>query len=197
MTFYSAAITLILVMDPLGNIPVFLSVLRRYDQAQQVRIIIREVLIATLILLAFLFLGRYIMHGLHLSTPALSISGGIVLFLIAIKMIFPSESRDQGYDDTEPFIVPLAVPLTAGPSALATVLLFVTRNPHHIFQWFWAILLASILFLCIVLAGNLLMRLMGKRGLIAVERLMGMILTTVAVQMFLSGIVDFLAMSSR
>ena len=193
MTFYVAAMTLILVMDPLGNIPVFLSVLKRFDQRKQFMIICREVFIAFIILLLFLFFGKYIMHGLQLSTDALSISGGIILFLIAIRMIFPNNNAMASFDDTDPFIVPLAVPLTAGPSALATVLLFVTQNPGHLMMWFWAVVFATVVFFIIVSAGNLLIRCLGERGLVAIERLMGMILTTVAVQMFLTGLRHYFA----
>lgn len=193
MTIYSVAITLILVMDPLGNIPVFLSVLRRYEPKQQRRIITREVGIAFIILAIFLFFGRYIMHWLHLSTEALSIAGGIILFLIAIRMIFPAEPREGSeQEEEEPFIVPLAVPLTAGPSALAMVLLFATRDPGHVLSLFAAVVLASVVFLAIMLCAPFFMRVLGRRGLIAVERLMGMILTTVAVQMFLTGVMHFI-----
>lgn len=193
MTFYTAAITLILVMDPLGNIPVFLSILRRYDTKTQRRIIFRETFVACLILLIFLFFGKYIMHGLHITASALSVAGGIILFLIAIRMIFPSDNNnDQEMKVEEPFIVPLAVPLTAGPSAIAIVLLFVTREPAQIWIWFMAILIASVFFLIIMLIARGLMRMLGQRGLIAVERLMGMILTTVAVQMFLGGLSHYL-----
>lgn len=195
MTLYTAAITLILVMDPLGNIPVFLSILQRFSEAQQARIICRETMIAFLILVVFLLFGRYIMHWLHLSTDALSIAGGIILFLIAIRMIFPvpqplATSEEKQHE--EPFIVPLAVPLTAGPSALATVLLFTTREPNHLGLMFGAVVIATIFFLVIMLCSRYLMRLLGKRGLIAIERLMGMILTAVAVQMFLTGVQHFI-----
>jgi multiple antibiotic resistance protein len=193
MTLYTVAITLILVMDPLGNIPVFLSVLERFEPRRQIKIIFREVFIAFVILTIFLFFGRYIMHGLNLSTEALSVAGGLILFLIAIRMIFPPEKKESPEDDPEePFIVPLAVPLTAGPSALAMVLLFATREPNHLFSLFAAVTVATIIFLAIMLCSPYLMRILGRRGLIAVERLMGMILTAVAVQMLLSGIVHFI-----
>ncbi len=193
MTFYTAAITLILVMDPLGNIPVFLSILKRFDAKTQKRIILRETGIAFLILTAFLFFGQYIMRWLHLTTSALSIAGGIILFLIAIKMIFPSDkSSDADNNNEEPFIVPLAVPLTAGPSAMAIVLLFATHEPGKLATWFIAVLIASVVFLFIMLGARFLMRLFGNRGLIALERLMGMLLTTLAVQMFLSGLAQYL-----
>lgn len=196
MTIYTAAITLILVMDPLGNIPVFLSVLRPFSPQRRARIIVRETVIAFLILVLFLFFGHYIMALLHLSTDALGIAGGIILFLIAIRMIFPPEAASVNVPEKsqeEPFVVPLAVPFTAGPSALATVLLFVSRDPAGIGRWFLAVVLATIFFLVVMLCSQYLMRFLGRRGLIAVERLMGMILTTVAVQMFLSGIEHFLS----
>ena len=194
MTLYTAAVTLILVMDPLGNIPVFLTVLRRYSPARQMQLIVRETFFALIILMLFLFFGQYIMHGLQLSSSALSIAGGVVLFLIAIRMIFPGPKLAED-DEDEPFLVPLAIPLTAGPSALAMVLLFVAKQPQLIWTWALSIVIASVLFLIIMLCSNYLMRFLGKRGLIAVERLMGMILTTVAVQMFLTGLSTYLSAS--
>lgn len=193
MNLYSIAITLILVMDPLGNIPVFLSVLQKYTPERQVKIIIREVLIAFVILVVFVFFGDYIMRWLNLSADAMSVAGGIILFLIALRMIFPPETKENSHKDTEePFIVPLAVPLTAGPSALAMVLLFAAQEPDKIWVLFLAVVIATIIFLAIMLSARYLMRMLGKRGLIAVERLMGMILTAVAVQMFLVGIMHFI-----
>lgn len=191
MDFKSAALTLILVMDPLGNIPVFLGVLKDYTSRNQVKIILRESVFAFFILIAFLFAGNHLLKLMHISTEALSIGGGIILFLIALRMIFPPESRGK-VDDVEPFIVPLAIPLTAGPSALATVLLFATRDPHHMADWFLAVVIACSVFTAVMLCSPFLMRLLGKRGLIAIERLMGMVLTTISVQMFLEGVTQFL-----
>lgn len=193
MDFYTATITLFLVMDPLGNIPIFLSVLKSYNHAKQRRIIIREVLIAFLILSIFLFFGRYIMHGMGITEPALSIAGGIILFLIAINMIFPGMSKASSTSDKEePFIVPLAIPMTAGPSALAVVMLFVNQNPHELWLYFGSVVIACTVFLAIMLAARYLMKLLGQRGITAVERLMGMLLTVLAVQMFLQGVQAFL-----
>lgn len=193
MTLYTATITLILVMDPLGNIPVFLSILKSYELKRQVQIIIREVFIAFLILTLFLFFGSRIMTGLNITTAALSIAGAIILFLIALKMIFPSEKVDEESAPTEePLIVPLAIPLTSGPSAIAIVMLFATRQPDNMHLLFSAITISSIIYLAIMLLAHRLMRILGNRGLIAIERLMGMILTTIAVQMFLSGLIAYL-----
>ena len=193
MTLYTAAITLIFVMDPLGNIPIFLSILKNYDLKAQRRIIIRETFVAFIVLCAFLFFGKYLIEELKISTSALSISGAIILFLIAIRMIFPAETNEVNPQETEePFIVPLAVPLTAGPAAIAMVMLFVTQNPQHLPLLFFAVVISSLVFLIVMLLARYLMRLLGKRGLIAMERLMGMILTAIAVQMFLTGLYAYL-----
>ncbi|AAO89836.1 MarC family protein [Coxiella burnetii] len=197
MTLYTIAITLILVMDPLGNIPVFLAILKQYDARTQVRIILRESIIAFFILALFVFFGRYILHGLHITTPALSIAGGVILFIIAIRMIFPPDQKPAKEDFEEPLIVPLAIPLTAGPSAMAMVLLFVTRDPHHLWLIFLGVFIASLIFTLIMLWAPYLMKILGKRGLTAIERLMGMILTTIAVQMFLAGIAEYLNLSLK
>ncbi len=188
MTLYSLAITLVLVMDPLGNIPIFLSILQRFSHKRQIQIIVREVIIAFCILCFFLFCGPFVMRCLNLSMNALSIAGGIILFLIAIRMIFPTEKKEAPEKEDEPFIVPLAIPLIAGPSAIATVLLFASRQPHQLLLLFSSIVAATLVFLIIMLCSPYLMRILGRRGLVAIERLMGMLLTAIAVQMFLSGI---------
>jgi multiple antibiotic resistance protein len=195
-SIYAATVTLVLVMDPLGNVPVFLSILKRYSPRQQRWIIMRETAIAFLVLLLFLFSGDFIMRSLHLELPALSIAGGLVLFLIAVKMLFPS--RELEYDDipeSEPFIVPLAIPLTAGPSALAVVMLYASRFSEHTWSLLGALSIATLVFLVLVLSGSWLTRLLGKRGLVALERLMGMILITLSVQMLLHGVLNFMQMA--
>ena len=197
MTLYTIAITLILVMDPLGNISVFLAILKKYDARTQIRIILRESIIAFFILALFVFFGRYILHGLHITTPALSIAGGVILFIIAIRMIFPPDEKPVKEDFEEPLIVPLAIPLTAGPSAMAVVLLFVTRDLHHLWLIFLGVFIASLIFTLIMLWAPYLMKILGKRGLTAIERLMGMVLTTIAVQMFLAGIAEYLNLSLK
>ena len=191
VSLYAIAITIIFVMDPLGNIPVFLSILRKFSPAVQIRIIIRESIIAFVVLVLFVFFGQYILHGLHITAPALSIAGGLILFIIAIRMIFPAEKRGSVEEDLEePLIVPLAVPLTAGPSAMAVVLLYVTRDPGQTWMIFLAVAIASLVFMIIMLCARYLMRVLGRRVLVAIERLMGMILTTMSVQMFLSGVMQ-------
>lgn len=201
MSIYTAAITLFLVIDPLGNIPVFLGVLANVDPARRRRIILREMLIALAILSAFLFFGKYILRGMNISQPALSIGGGIVLFLIAIRMIFPRRqaSTDAAEPATgeEPLIVPLAVPLIAGPSTMATLILFATQEPGRLTDWFIALVAAWFVASLMLMSADLLRRALGRRGLAAMERLMGMILTTMSVQMLLSGIEMFVVSLPR
>ncbi len=185
---YSAAITLIIVMDPLGNIPVFLTVLNNVEPHRRSWVIVREALIAYFILILFLFAGQHILSGLHVTESALGIGGGIILFLIAIKMIFPPNEEQRDKVIGEPFIVPLAIPLTAGPSAIATILLLATQEPTMLLSWLAALTIAIVLCTVVLLCAGKLRHILGQKGLVAIERLMGMILTTVSVQMFLDGI---------
>lgn len=192
MSLYTATITLILVMDPLGNIPIFLSVLNHAAPERRKLIIVRETIIAFLILAAFLFFGKSLLEGMNISTAALEISGGIILFLIALRMIFPA---DNDHHDSkiieEPFIVPLAIPLIAGPSAMAVVMLFASQAPEHLSRWMLALFIASLFCTVTLVFADFLRKILGDRGLVALERLMGMILTTMAVQMFLTGVSAF------
>ncbi len=181
-------------MDPLGNVPVFLSILKDVDAERRTRIIVRELLIALALLLVFLFFGQFILHAMRITEPSLSIAGGIILFIIALRMIFPAEKAAYGVDmEREPFIVPLAIPLVAGPSSLATVLLLVTREPDRVLDWGGAILIAWAATVLILTLSSHFARFFGRRGLIAMERLMGMILTIISVEMFLAGIKQFMA----
>jgi multiple antibiotic resistance protein len=192
MNLYTATITLILVMDPLGNIPVFLSVLNSVPLKRRRMIVLRETFIAFLILLLFLFFGKYILASMQISGPALSIAGGIILFLIALKMIFPvEETPKRSTQNAEPFIVPLAIPLVAGPSALAFVMLLANQAPDHLWVWAMSLFIAWLFCTIILVFADFLRKILRERGLIAIERLMGMILTTMAVQMFLTGVHEF------
>ena len=189
-----ATATLFLVMDPLGNIPLFLSILRTVAPERRRRVLVREVVIAYLVLLVFLAGGNHILTFLGLSRETISIAGGIVLFLIALRMVFPSEGG-QGNEGLkgEPFIVPLAVPLVAGPSTLATVLLLQRSTGATMPSLLFVVTVAWVLSAVILLSSTFLYRLLRDRGLIAVERLMGMLLVMVAVQMFMDGVKAFLA----
>lgn len=193
MTVTSAAILLFLVMDPLGNIPFFLSALKNVPVERQTRIIVRELLIALLALVLFLFLGRYAMDAMNLSASSLGVAGGVVLMLIALRMIFPTREHVHDEDlSSEPLVVPLAIPAVAGPSSLALVLLMNAQDPARWPEWLLAVGAAWLGTSVILLFGARLSRLMGRRGLMAMERLMGLILVTIAVQMMLTGVADFL-----
>lgn len=193
MTIISASLLLFLVMDPFGNIPFFLSALKNVDPKRYRKIIIRELLIALSVLMLFLFGGHYILRVLGISEPSLTISGGIILFLIAIKMIFPG-SRGHHEEDVEgePFIVPLAIPYVAGPSAMAAILLITSQEPGRWPEWMLALFLTWFVSGLIIFSSTFFIRFLGKRGLIAIERLMGMILITISVQMLMTGIVKFI-----
>ncbi len=189
MTTFSAAILLFFVMDPIGNIPLFLAALKPVDPVRRFRVVGRELLIAYALLVAFLFVGRPLLSMLAISEPALTIAGGIVLFLIALRMVFPAEHGKLGEDiDGEPFVVPLAVPYIAGPSALATVLLMTSRDPARRTDWFFALYAAWLASAVILLLGARLSHFLGAKGITAIERLMGMVLVASAVQMFLDGV---------
>jgi multiple antibiotic resistance protein len=185
-------VTLFLIMDPLGNIPIFLSVLKDVAPARRRVILIREVVIAYVVLLAFLFLGRYVLQILHLDPETISIAGGIVLFLIALRMIFPAPGGLHA--DTlegEPFVVPLAIPLIAGPSTLAALLLLQRSEPDATWELLLAVTIAWVLTAVILLAAPYFYRVLHQRGLIAMERLMGMLLVMISVQMLLNGLSSF------
>jgi len=188
MTLVSAAILLFFVMDPIGNIPLFLAALRPVDPARRLPVVGRELLVAYGLLVAFLFAGRPLLAMLHISEPALTIAGGLVLFLIALRMVFPAAHGPLGEAvEGEPFIVPLAVPYIAGPSALATVLLMTSREPERQLEWLAAVSLAWLASAVILISGARISHLLGEKGLTAIERLMGMVLVASAVQMVLDG----------
>jgi multiple antibiotic resistance protein len=193
MDTLSALITLLFVMDPLGNVPIFLAVLKDVDPARRQRVVIRELCIALAVLMVFLWAGESLLNALSLSQEAVSIAGAIILFLIAIRMIFPSPYGIMGESPAgEPFIVPLAIPSVAGPSALAVTMLFVHSDPTRMLDWTIAVVGAWVICAVALLASPFLLKALGNRGLIAMERLMGMILVIIAVQMFFDGVRDFL-----
>jgi len=189
MTLFSTTIMILLIMNPLGNLPVFLSTLKPFDPKRHSKIVLRETIIAFTVLTVFMFFGEYFLRGVQITDQALGIAGGIILFLIALRMIFPEQhhSRER-HSLSEPFIVPLAIPMTAGPGAMTTVMLLATQHPQHKFMVFISLTIASIIFGGIVLSARYFSKFLGEKGLVALERLSGMMLTAVAVQMFLTGL---------
>lgn len=189
MTVASAAILLFLVMDPLGNIPLFLTALRDVAPARRRYVVVREALIALAILVGFLFAGRVILDTLNISEPALTTAGGVILMLIALRMIFPTADRSLREETLgEPFIVPLGVPYIAGASTLATELLLMSREPERWLDWLVALLIAWTASTIILYFASVMSRYLHQNGLIAIERLMGMVLVTVAMEMLLAGV---------
>lgn len=191
MDILSAVITLWLIMDPLGNVPVFLAVLKRVPPERRRKILVREVLIAYAVLLFFLLVGERALALLQIEQETLSIAGGIVLFLIALRMIFPQAGGFDDASEGEPLVVPLAIPLIAGPSTLATLILM-RANTESTFELWLATTIAWSATAAILIAAPFFYRALGERGLTAMERLMGMVLVMISVQMFLNGVAVFL-----
>ncbi|HET6630470.1 MAG TPA: YhgN family NAAT transporter [Woeseiaceae bacterium] len=188
----SAVITLFLIMDPLGNVPIFLSVLKNVAPERRRKVLVREVLIAYVVLLVFLLLGDAVLRVMQIDQETISIAGGIVLFIIALRMIFPQTRTHGALPEGEPLVVPLAIPLIAGPSALAALLLLQRASPGGTVALWLAMTIAWLLTAAILVGAPFFYRVLGERGLMAMERLMGMVLVMISVQMLLNGIGEFL-----
>ncbi len=190
--FLSAVIILTLVADPFGNMPLVNAMLGGIAEQRRRVIVVRECFIAYVLLLGFMFGGQPLLAVMHLSQTSLSIAGGVILFLIALRMVFAKLEGTFGEGVAgEPLIVPLATPLIAGPSALATVMLMASRDPDRIGMWAAAISVTMLITTVVLLAGVKLHRWLGEHAMHAIERLMGLILTAIAVEMLLDGIREF------
>ncbi len=193
-SFVSAVVLLLIVCDPVGNIPIFVSALQDVPRERRLAIILRECLIAFGVLVAFVFVGGPFLRLLGLSELSLQIGGAVVLMLVALRMVFPTPEGVFGQTPGgEPFIVPLAVPALAGPSALATVLLLVARDPARIPQWVAAIGVVMAISALVLAFSERIMRLLGERVTLAFERLLGLVLAAIAVELMLRGIKTFIA----
>ncbi|NLE38618.1 MAG: hypothetical protein GX621_11385, partial [Pirellulaceae bacterium] len=189
MSFLSATLLLFLVMDPFGNIPLFLTLLRRVAPERRRWVVTRELLFALAILVFFLFFGVPLIHVLQIDNSSVGIAGGVVLFLIAIKMIFGgADTLFANMDDSEPFVVPLATPFIAGPTTMAIVLLLMAGDPTAWPVWLGSLFVAWLVTSVVLIASSSLNEILGTRTIIAIERLMGFILATIAVDMFMKGI---------
>jgi MarC family membrane protein len=192
--FVSAVVLLLIVCDPFGNIPIFISALQDVPRERRRAIILRECLIAFAVLVVFVFIGDPFLRLLGLSELSLQIGGGVVLMLVALRMVFPSPQGVFGQTPGgEPFIVPLAVPALAGPSALATVLLLVSRDPSRLWQWVAAIAVVMAASAVVLAFSERIMRFLGERVTLAFERLLGLVLAAVAVELMLRGVKTFVA----
>lgn len=189
-TFVSALLLLLLVLDPFGSLPIFISVMRNVEPQRRTRVALRELVIAFAVLALFMVGGQSFLSLMHLSERSLEVAGGVILLIIAIRMIFASGSEIYASEGQarEPFIFPLAVPLLAGPSAMATVLLLASRQPERLAEWFGALTVAMAISGLVLLMADRLRRWLGASMVSAIEKLMGLVLTAVAVEMILAGL---------
>jgi len=195
---FSAAVLLTLVIDPFGNVPLVVTAMKNVAPGRRVRVVLRECAAAYAILVAFMFGGQTFLRLLHLSEASLAIAGGVILFMIALRMVFYHPEGIFGDPPgEEPFLVPLAIPSIAGPSALATVMLMASRNPAQIEAWMVALTVAMLVTTVVLLAAHRLQAILGQRAVLAFERLMGLVLTALAVEMLLDGVRTFVAQIGR
>jgi MarC family membrane protein len=189
-SFSSALLLLLLVLDPLGSLPIFGSVLAPVAPERRTRVALREAFIAFVVLALFMVGGQHFLSLMRLSERSLEVAGGVILLIIAIRMIFSGGAEIYGNDagDREPFIFPLAVPLLAGPSAMATVLLLASRQPERLLEWTGALTVAMAICTTVLLLADRIRRLLGNSVVSAIEKLMGLVLTAVAVEMILAGL---------
>ena len=189
-TFVSAFVLLLLVLDPFGALPIFIPVMSGVAAGRRARVALRESVIAFAILLGFMLAGQAFLALMHLSERSLEVAGGVILLIIAIRMIFTHDStlHDPAAAPREPLVFPLAVPLLAGPSAMATVLLLASRQPERLAQWIGALALAMAVSCAVLLGADRLRRWLGDSMVAAIEKLMGLVLSAVAVEMILAGI---------
>jgi MarC family membrane protein len=193
-TFISATILLIVITDPLGNIPLFISNMQKVRKERRLKVILRECGIAFLVLVFFMLFGRQMLALLRISEETLKIAGGIILFLIAVNMIFPGTGVSVGNDriGDEPFIVPIAIPLISGPSAMVTSMLIAGSNPHRMLEWIAAAAITIAVTFVVFLGSDKIRDVLGVQVISAVEKLMGLLLTAMAIEMLLSGVAAYI-----
>lgn len=198
-TITSAFILLLLVLDPFGTLPIFISVMRGVAPQRRVWVALREACVAFGVLLAFMLGGRTFLELMRLSERSLEVAGGVILLLLSIRIIFASGRRlfddeatasvgSDTHNGREPFLFPIAVPLLAGPSAMATVLLLASRQPAQLMEWVAALAAAMAVCAAVLLASQPLHRWLGESVVTAIEKLMGLVLCAIAVEMILAGI---------
>jgi MarC family membrane protein len=189
-TFLSALVLLLLVLDPFGSLPIFISVMRNVSPERRTRVAVRESALAFGVLVVFMLAGQAFLTVMRLSERSLEVAGGVILLIIAVRMIFASGGEVYAADAKarEPFIFPLAVPLLAGPSAMATVLLLASRQPERLFDWVGALTVAMLVSAAVLLGADRIRRWIGSSMVSAIEKLMGLVLTAIAVEMILAGL---------
>ena len=190
--FISSVITLCLIMDPFGNIPLFISALKKVAPERRKTVLIRELSIAVIIMLIFLFMGSWFMQAFNIHSFSMSIAGGIILFIISAKLVFGNEMEPTSDPrEEEPFIVPLAIPLVAGPAVLSMIMILAAQHADKMVTLL-AVLVASVFNSAVLMLSFPISKFLGKRGLVAIERLSGMILVLMSVNMIMDGISQFI-----
>ena len=185
----AASLTLFLIMDPFGNAPIFNSILGHIDQKERPKIIAREMIIAFFILLGFLLIGNHLLKFMGLSSPALSIAGGVLLFIISLRMIFPTTELIPSQAITHiPIIVPLAIPMVAGPSTISALLLLSSNQSGRLLEWGISLFIAWLISTIVLIFSPYFLKIIGPQLTVAIERLMGMVLVILATQMLLNGV---------
>jgi MarC family membrane protein len=188
--FLSALVLLLLVLDPFGSLPIFISVMKGVAPDRRARVALREASIAFAVLALFMVGGQAFLGLMRLSERSLEVAGGVILLIIAVRMIFASggEIYAPHGGGREPLIFPLAIPLLAGPSAMATVLLLASRQPGRVLEWLGALTVAMAVSAAVLLGADRLRKLLGASVVSAIEKLMGLVLTAIAVEMILAGL---------
>ncbi len=195
MNIISATIVLLLILDPFGNLVTINTLLSDVPPRKRQHIILRETILAYALLTLFLFGGNPLLSFFGVDSHTLRISGGIILFLIALGMVFPERNALPQTLDAEPFLVPIAMPLIAGPSAIATLLVMARTDPHLLWKWFGALTGAIVVVGSLLYVSPWIFQRLERRGAIAIERLMGMLLIILSIQMVLDGIEQYLQSS--
>ncbi|UUM21941.1 MarC family protein [Mycoavidus sp. SF9855] len=186
--FITATILLLLIIDPLGNIPICINALRNVAAERRVWVVLREVGIAFVTLLIFMLMGEHFLRLMHLTDTSLQLAGAIILFIIALRMVFPAADDPMTAEIIgEPLIVPLAIPALAGPSAMATVMLLSSQGPGQTMEWIGALTVTMGVCAFVLILADRIQRFLGPRAVIAIERLMGLVLIAISVEMLLAG----------
>ena len=190
MTIQEMVISLFFIIDPIGLIPLEISLLDGIEQRRRRKIVIRECFIALGIMLIFIFFGKEILAYLHISTASATIAGGVIIFLMALKMVFPP-ALNLEVEKREPLIVPIATPLFAGPGLLSTIMLFAHRQ-IDIVNILIAVIIAWFLASAVILSSQYISRVLGKNAIEAIERLFGLVLTIMSINMMAEGIFEII-----
>jgi len=192
MTIWSIALTFFLVANPIGNTPAFVTLVKDFPFERQRIILFREALFSYLLAIFFLFIGEHFLELIQIQPYAVSVSGGILLFLVALNMIFPPRATNgKERKPVEPFIVPIATPLISGGGVLSTIMIYSAKEQNDL-KLFWAICIAWVGVVAVVVSSAYLQKIFGRRGLLALEQLMGMILAMISMEIIVKGVLMFL-----